>query len=253
MEWDSRGGEEWKAIESKQVILVLDYFIGNWRVKHGCWRWKYCRPWLSCFRTSQRDYPVPRGRTDGDYWSHCLWQDGTSCQFFNFFLHHSQKSNSPFVLDGSTWWNDTDKRKNCYVKRTIPSRWEWTYAFDLLRSPVSMVKASIYQGQHPIWLYIRRRTLQCRDWMLRFTTRSRDAWRWRCDWNWGEVNFFLKLMKVNWLVFNQTRRGVNLSGGQKARQVAFEISHSRGTHSSQSCTGTCGLCSHQICPSRWSS
>jgi ABC-type taurine transport system ATPase subunit len=31
-------------------------------------------------------------------------------------------------------------------------------------------------------------------------------------------------------VINQTRRGVNLSGGQKARQVAFDISHCPSTH-----------------------
>ena len=31
-------------------------------------------------------------------------------------------------------------------------------------------------------------------------------------------------------MFNQTRRGVNLSGGQKARQVVFDISHCPITH-----------------------
>ena len=31
-------------------------------------------------------------------------------------------------------------------------------------------------------------------------------------------------------MFNQTRRGVNLSGGQKARQVPFDISHCPSTH-----------------------
>ena len=31
-------------------------------------------------------------------------------------------------------------------------------------------------------------------------------------------------------MFNQTRRGVNLSGGQKSRQVVFDISHWPSTH-----------------------
>ena len=30
--------------------------------------------------------------------------------------------------------------------------------------------------------------------------------------------------------FNQTRRGVSLSGGQKARQVTVDISHRSGTY-----------------------
>ena len=31
-------------------------------------------------------------------------------------------------------------------------------------------------------------------------------------------------------MFDQTRRGVNLSGGQKARYVAFDILHRPSTH-----------------------
>ena len=47
----------------------------------------------------------------------------------------------PFVfLDGSTWWNDIGRGQNCYVKRTISSRREWTHAFDFLRSPVPWLR-----------------------------------------------------------------------------------------------------------------
>ena len=34
-------------------------------------------------------------------------------------------------------------------------------------------------------------------------------------------------------MFNKTRRGVSLSGGQKARQVAFDISNCPSTHMHQ--------------------
>ena len=46
-----------------------------------------------------------------------------------------------FVLAVSSWWNGMGRGENCYVKRTILSWWEWTLAFDLLCSQVSVIKA----------------------------------------------------------------------------------------------------------------
>ena len=60
-----------------------------------------------------------------------------------------------WYLDGAARRDDTTTRKDRHLQQHIKGRREWTYACHVVRCSISVVEASVCQGQHPVRIPLR--------------------------------------------------------------------------------------------------